>query len=239
MARIPTSGSADPSSIPVEPARLQASAKYRLWKTTVETNGCTVHKAEILLDLPRRDGTILFAMLKAEITDPEGRPLPHFALLRGPAVVIVTAVENRDTGERRFLMLRQRRIGHGGDSLEFPAGMLDELVTDPKGVAVKELAEETGLQVDPAELRPLADRPLYSSSGLDDEAIHYLGCEVKLSGADYHALEGGQRGNAEEGEFIRLGLFTYEDALKEVTSLQVRLGFHLYFETLKDGRREP
>lgn len=223
----------------LEPERLRSSAKYRLWKSALEANGCTLHKAEILLDLPRRDGTILFAMLKAEVTDPEGRQLPHFALIRGPAVIIVTAVENLDTGERRFLMLRQRRIGHGGDSLEFPAGMLDESVADPRGVAVKEIEEETGLRVDPARLHPLSDRPLYTSSGLDDESIHYFGCEVKLSGADFHALEGGHRGNAEEGEFIRLGLVAYEDALKEVTSVQVRLGFHLYFETLKGGRREP
>lgn len=236
MAPNLTPDSADPSS--PEPPRLQSSAKYRLWKSTLEANGCAVRKAEILLDLPRRDGSILFAMLKAEVTDPDGRKLPHFALLRGPAVVIVTVVENRDTGERRFLMLQQRRIGNGADSLEFPAGMLDEHVGDPKGVAVKELKEETGLDVDPAALKPLADRPLYTSSGLDDEAIHYLGCEVKLSGEAYHALEGGHRGNAEEGEFIRMVLRTYEAAVKEATSLQVRLGFHLYFDALKGGRRE-
>lgn len=239
MSANPAPGSPNPASSRVEPDRLRSSAKYRLWKSTVESNGCTVRKAEILLDLPRRDGTILFAMLKTEVADPEGRKLPGFALLRGPAVVIVTAVENADTGERRFLMLRQRRIGNGADSLEFPAGMLDEHVADPRGVAVKELEEETGLRVEASVLKPLADRPLYTSSGLDDESIHYLGCELKLPGAEYHALEGGHRGNAEEGEFIRMGLFTYEAALQEVTSLQVRLGFHLYFETLKGGRKEP
>jgi 8-oxo-dGTP pyrophosphatase MutT (NUDIX family) len=153
-------------------------------------------------------------------------------------VVIVTVVENRDTGERRFLMLRQRRIGNGADSLEFPAGMLDEHVADPKGVAVKELKEETGLEVQVSALKALAYRPLYTSSGLDDESIHYLGCEVKLPGAEYRALEGGRRGNAEEGEFIRMVLRTYEEALQEITSLQVRLGFHLYFDALKGGRRE-
>src|SRR5687768_12742573 len=140
---------------PIEPERLRASAKYRLWKSTLEANGCRVRKSEILLDLPRGDGSILFAMLKADVIDPEGRRLPGFALLRGPAVVIVTVVENRDTGERRFLMLQQRRIGNGADSLEFPAGMLDEHVDDPAGVALKELKEETGLDVERAALKPL------------------------------------------------------------------------------------
>lgn len=216
-----------------ESPRLQASAKYRAWKKTVEANGCKVGKVEILLDLPRKDGTILFAMLNAQVTDPDGRSLPSYALLRGPAVVVVTEVENRKTGERRFLMLHQRRIGNGSDSLEFPAGMLDEKVADPVGVAVKEMKEETGLDVAPESLFPLADRPLYTSAGLDDESIHYYGCRVSLDDKDYHALEGGTGGNPEEGEHIRLGLWTHEAALKEVSSLQVRLGFYLYFDAIR------
>lgn len=215
-----------------EPERLRGSAKYRAWKRAVEGNGCRVRKVDVLLDLPRRDGTILFAMLDADVADPDGRPLPRFALLRGHAAVVVTEVEERETGERRFLMLRQRRIGHGGDSLEFPAGMLDELTDDPVGVAVKELAEETGLSAPREAIFPLAERPLYSSSGLDDEAIHYFGCRLILPSAEYRALEGGHGGNAEEGEFIRLGLWTHEDAVREVSSLQVRLGFHLWFERM-------
>lgn len=211
-----------------EPARLLESPKYQAWKRNVLANGCTVRGTRILLDLPRRDKSILFAMVEVDVVDPEGRALPKFLLIRGPAVIIVTVVENQDTGERKFLMLRQRRVGHGGDSLEFPAGMLDGEVGDPVGIGVKELEEETGLKVSRDDLFPLAEGPLYSSHGLDDEAIHYYGCEVRLPAAEYHALEGGHRGNAEEGEFIRLGLWEESDAVKVVDSLQVRLGFHLW-----------
>lgn len=216
-----------------EPDRLLRSPKYLAWKRAVERNGSRVRGAELLVDIPRHDGSILFAMVKADAVDPEGRPLHQYLVLRGSAVVVVTVVENRDTGERKFLMLWQRRIGHGGDSLEFPAGMLDSDVDDPVGVAVRELEEETGLRVGREELTPLADRPLYTSSGLDDEAIHYFACRVSLPGAEFHALEGGRRGNAAEGEFIRLGLWDHPDALRAVSSLQVRLGFHLYFEKMR------
>lgn len=222
-----------------EPQRLSESPKYRAWKKIVQQAGCTVRGAKVLLDLPRRDGTILFAMVDAQVEDPDGRSLPRFLLLRGSASVIVTVVENRDSGERKFLMLRQRRIGNGGDSLEFPAGMLDSDVDDSVGVAVKELEEETGLKVGRESMVPLAERPLYSSSGLDDEAIHYFACTVALSDRDFHGLEGGQRGNAHEGEFIRMGLWDYPAAVKEVSSLQVRLGFHLYFERMQGGRQVP
>lgn len=222
-----------------EPLRLSQSPKYRAWKQEVGKAGCTVRGAKVLLDLPRRDGTILFAMVEADVVDPDGRPLPRFLLLRGSASVIVTVVVNRDTGMRKFLMLWQRRIGHGGDSLEFPAGMLDSDVDDPVGVAVKELEEETGLVVGRESIIPLADRPLYSSSGLDDEAIHYFACTVVLPDKEFHGLEGGRRGNAHEGEFIRMGLWDYPAAIREVSSLQVRLGFHLYFERMQGGRQVP
>ncbi len=222
-------------SLPGESERLLKTPKYRAWKKDLAANGCRLKSVEVLADLPKGDGSLLFALLKTRVDDPQGRPLPKYALLRGHAVVIVTEVVNGDTGERRFLMLRQRRIGHGGDTLEFPAGMLDEDVDDPLGVAVKELAEETGLEVAPGLLFPLCDKPLYTSPGLDDEAIHFFGCTLELPGDRYHALEGGETGKAEEGEFIKLGLWEYARALPQVDSAQIRLAFCLWFERLRGG----
>jgi ADP-sugar diphosphatase len=213
-----------------EPERLRQAPKYRAWKQAVEKSGCTLRKVELLAEMNKPDGSLLFAMLRTRVEDPQGRVLPAYALIRGHAVLIVTVVINRETGERKFLMLRQRRIGHGGESLEFPAGMLDEEVADPKGVAIKELKEETGLDATREHLFALCDRPLYSSAGLDDEAIFYFGCELELPPDRFHALEGGETGKAEENEYIRLGLWDYEKALPEVDSIQVRLGFSLYLE---------
>lgn len=211
-----------------EPEKLLAAPKYRVWKRTVEGNGCVIRQVELLADCCKRDGSLLFALLKTRVEDPAGRPLPAYALLRGHAVVIVTEVVNRESGERKFLMLRQRRIGSGAETLEFPAGMLDENVDDPAAVAVQELREETGLEVRRDQLIRLCERPLYTSSGLDDEAIHYFGCSLDLAPEAYRALEGGTRGKAEEGEFIRMELWDHESALPQVDSVQVRLGFCLW-----------
>ena len=65
--------------------------------------------------------------------------------------------------------------------------------------------------------------------GLDDEAIHYFGCSLELPAEEYRALDGGQRGQAEEGEFIRLELWDHDQALPHVDSVQVRLGFSLWY----------
>lgn len=219
-----------------EPERLRAAPKYGVWKKTLEANGCSVRDIELLADLPKPDGSLLFALLRARVEDPSGRALPGYALLRGHAVLIVTEVSNRDTGERRFLMLRQRRVGNGAETLEFPAGMLDEAVDDPAGVALRELAEETGLEVGRESLFPLCERPLYTSPGLDDEAVHYFGCSVELPDGEYRSLAGGLRGNAEEGEHIRLELREEAEALPHVDSAQVRLGFFLWDQYRQAGR---
>jgi ADP-sugar diphosphatase len=211
-----------------EPEKLLAAPKYRAWKRTVESNGCVFRDVEMLAECSKPDGSLLFAFLKTHIEDPAGRPLPCYALLRGHAVVIVTEVADLESGERKFLMLRQRRVGSGAETLEFPAGMVDESVDDPAAVAIRELREETGLEVRRDQLIRLNERPLYTSSGLDDEAIHFFGCSLALPSAEFHALEGGTRGKAEEGEFIRLELWDHERALPHIDSVQVRLGFCLW-----------
>jgi 8-oxo-dGTP pyrophosphatase MutT (NUDIX family) len=217
-----------------EPEAFLRSPKYRLWKRNVAASGCVLREIKSLLELTKSDGSLLFGMLATKAQDPEGRPLPGYVLIRGQAVLIVTVVVNGETGERKFLMLRQRRVAHGRDTLEFPAGMVDGDVDDPVGVAVREVHEETGLEVKREDLIALADRPLFSSPGLDDEAIHYFACVLTLPPEKFHALEGGERGVADEQEFIKLSLWDHPAALKDVDSLQVRLAFFLYFE--KFGR---
>ncbi|MEO7427563.1 MAG: NUDIX hydrolase [Fibrobacteria bacterium] len=222
-----------------ESGRLRMAPKYRAWKRTLRDNGCSLRQVELLSELNKPDGSLLFALLRTRVEDPRGRPLPAYALIRGHAVLIVTMVVDAGSGERKFLMLRQRRIGHGGETLEFPAGMLDEDVDDPVGVAIRELKEETGLDVAPGQIFPLSDRPLYSSPGLDDEAIHYFGCVLELPSRQFGALEGGETGQTHENEFIRLALVEYQQALAEVDSLQVRLGFSLFFEYRDRQAPEP
>jgi 8-oxo-dGTP pyrophosphatase MutT (NUDIX family) len=224
--------------VPGETGSLRKAPKYRAWRKSVERNGCAVLSVESLQELTKGDGSLLFALLRTRVEDPQGRPLPAYALIRGHAVIIVTEVVNRDSGERRFLMLRQRRIGHGGDALEFPAGMLDEDVADPIGVALKELKEETGLDASRDRMVSLLDRPLYTSAGLDDEAIHYFGCSLELSAGEFHALEGGETGKADEHEFIRMGLWEYDNAVGEVDSVQVMLGFTLWFQHQRRARND-
>ena len=177
---------------------------------------------------------VLFALVRADIKDPEGHELLPLVLIRGAAVVIVPVIENVDTGICRFLMVRQRRSGNGHNSLEFPAGMLDDEVAHPAKVAIKELKEETGLDLKENELIPLTDKPLYSSPGLSDESIFFYAAHVLLTNEEMEDLNGRLTGVSEEGERIRVELHSGQGAMNQVTSLQVQLAYRLFKEQLEE-----
>jgi len=211
-----------------DPDSWRDSPKVRAWEESLLTAGCSLESVEPLKILDKRSGDLLFALIEAKGRDPEGKPLLPYALIRGPACVVVPVCRNQGTGERRFLMIRQRRIGHGHMSLEFPAGMLDSDLKDPAGVAVRELEEETGLTVKPSQLRPLWNSALFSSPGLSDESIYFFTAEIETKEKVWETLEGKSAGHADEGEYITTTLKTYAEASLELNSIQPLMGFMLY-----------
>ena len=202
--------------------------KVKAWEQNLGNAGCSLDSLTALNILNKRDGNLLFALVEANGRDPEGKPLLPYALLRGSACVVVPVCRNLDSGEKRFLMIRQRRIGHGGLSLEFPAGMLDGDVHDPVETAARELEEETGVKVEPSQMKSLWIRDLFSSPGLSDESVYFYYVEIDLKEAAWKALEGGAAGHAHEGEYITTTLKTFAEALNELTSIQPLMGFLLY-----------
>ena len=211
--------------------------KVKVWKKNLTDAGCAVGEVKPLTLLNKPDGELLFALCDATVTDPQGHRLPQYVFIRGHTCIVITLVKNSVTGEERFLMIRQRRIGNGEVNLEFPAGMLDREVDAVRDVAVRELREETGLVVSPNDMRELHTGPLYSSPGASDEGIFYFGCIVSLSEADFNALDGRTAGNAADNEHITVALCTRDSAESETKSLQARLGLCLFSEYLKKIRR--
>jgi ADP-sugar diphosphatase len=204
-----------------------SSTKIKRWRETLEKAGCRVGEIEPLKILNKSNGELLFGLVKAEVKDPSGRKLLPIALIRGHASVIIPRVRNTETGEQKFVMVRQRRIGNGHDSLEFPAGMLD-YSDDPLLIAIKELQEETGLEVSQEQLISLNEEPLYTTPGLCDEGIYYFACQLDLSGEEYTKLNGAYRGNPEEGEYVHVELWDPKKVLPEMSSLPAILAFYLF-----------
>lgn len=208
----------------------QLSFKVSVWRQTVEHAGCSIEAIKELHQITKKNGSPLFSLLDTKVTSPEGKPLPNIVFIRGNATVVVPLLTNMETGEKRFLMVRQFRIGSGALSLEFPAGMLDDENDTPATIASKELFEETGLDVEEQQLYPLWPSPLYSSAGASDEAIYYFGCRVQLTDKEFNSFRNRYRENSGEHEFITVSLLTREEAESQINSLQALLGFHLFFK---------
>jgi ADP-sugar diphosphatase len=211
----------------------ESEPKIIAWKESLTRHGCVLNKINPEHLFYRKNGELLFALLTIDAVDPQGYALPSLVLVRGHACVIVPLVVNVQSGAERFLMIRQRRNGNGAESLEFPAGMLDRDVSDPVGVAVKEVLEETGLTVKRQELWSLHDKPLLTSAGLLDEGIFYYGCRIELDNEQFNAFEGRIAGAVHEDEHIKVTLCTREQAEAQTYSTQVLLGFHLFEQHVK------
>ncbi|MBN1577914.1 MAG: NUDIX hydrolase [Chitinispirillaceae bacterium] len=202
--------------------------KVDQWRRNVSRAGCMINTVSFLKEIFRKNGDHLFSLLDVDVEAPEGYRLPHIVFIRGHAVVVVPLLVNRDNGEERFLMVRQRRIGNGRSCLEFPAGMIDRPDDDPADVAVRELFEETGLGSIREELVRLAAQPLYSSAGASDEAVFFFGCVKQLPGDEFTAFHHRAGGNDAENEHIAVDLLTREEAEPQLTSIQARLGLYLF-----------
>jgi NTP pyrophosphohydrolases including oxidative damage repair enzymes len=210
--------------------------KVRAWKDSVVKAGCTILSLSPLNTFYKKNNELLFALLRADVSDPKGNKLHDILFVRGHACIVVPQIRNKTTDEKAFLMIRQRRIGNGTVNLEFPAGMLDRNIHIPEKVAVKELFEETGLKVLVTDLFPLCDRPLLSSPGASDEGIYYFGCSVTVAGHRFTEFEGRVISGVSENENIAVTLKSRRQAEKETTSLQARLGFYL-FENFQKKQR--
>jgi ADP-sugar diphosphatase len=201
--------------------------KVQAWLESLERAGCTVHSIEPDKLYHKRNGELLFGVFRTDVHDSEGNRIPPIAVVRGNAVIVVPLIRNQSSGEERYLMVLQRRIGNGRLNLEFPAGMLDRDTHDPEGVAVRELHEETGLSVDRSDLFPLHHAALNTSVGLLDEAVYFYGCRLHVDDERFRAFDGARSDELSEHEHITTILKTARQIEQEAASTQTILGLRL------------
>lgn len=206
----------------------QDEPKVQRWRSQLAGNGTAIRSMTPEWLYHKRNGELLFGAFRVDAVDKDGYTYPSVVILRGHAVVVVPRLRNRDTGEQRYLAILQPRIGNGCVNLEFPAGMLDRQIDDPRGVAVRELHEETGLDVNPDRMQLLHPRPLHTSVGLLDEGIYFYGCSVELTEPRYRSFDNRQSGSASENEQITTVLRTADQIHREAQSVQTILGVMLF-----------
>lgn len=207
--------------------KLEDALKYRDWRAALAQNQVQVQAVNELHTVRKPGGEVLFSLLHVQAQAAEGAGIPGVVLLRGHFVSVLTVLIEQETGRRWVLMVRQPRVATGGWFVECPAGMCDS-ESDPLKVALKEVSEETGLQLQPHQLHRMNQEPLYSSPGLLDEGGYFFYCELFMPAAEIAALQGKHTGAADEHEQIRLLVTTLDEGMLLMRNVSGLLQILLY-----------
>lgn len=206
---------------------LESAHKVQIWLRNLRRNGVEVHGVETLFSKFKSDGDLLFGLVNLDATVPEGHKILPLCFLKGEVVSVLICFIDRDTSEKFLLLVRQRRICNGALIYEHPAGMVDG--TDaPLDVALREVAEETGLVITAELVHRLNEEPLFPSSGTSDEAMYLYYAELELSRAEIFRYDGQSTGSGSENEHIQTCIVPLADAKRLVTNACGLLNIYLY-----------
>ncbi len=99
---------------------------------------------------------------------------------KGPDGVTIYALGGPDRD--RVVLVRQYRFPVGDYVYEFPAGLVED-GEDYREAAVREMKEETGMELEPLEVDPMYEKPLFMTDGLTDEncAMVYGYCSGEIT----------------------------------------------------------
>ena len=206
---------------------LSQTPKYTRWVALLEENGLDVHDVKEVYTKVRAADDMLFALVELDATTPEGHKIPPVCFIKGEIVSVLVCLIDEATGEKYNLLVKQRRICSGGVIYEQVAGMVDR-DDNPLDVAVKEVAEETGVEVRHDQVHRLNDEVLFSTTGTSDEAMHFYYCELRMSKEQiwsYHAQNTGEEG---EYEHIVTHVTTFPEAKKLTTNCNCLLNIYMY-----------
>lgn len=206
---------------------LESAHKVQIWLRNLRRNGVEVHGVETLFTKFRADGDLLFGLVNLHATVPEGYKILPLCFLKGEVVSVLICLIDRDTREKFLLLVRQRRICNGAMIYEHPAGMVDG--TDaPLDVAVREVAEETGLEIRAEQVQGLNEEPLFPSSGTSDEAMYLYFVELERNREEIFRYDGQSTGSGSENEYIQTCVVPIAEAKRLVTNACGLLNIYLY-----------
>ena len=218
-----------------KPQELKDSVKYQTWRSHLEQNQIKINDVEELhVERTDKDGSVLYALLNVDADAPEGNKLNSICFLKGDAVSILVVLIDEQTDDKYVLLVKQRRICDGSELYEHPAGMVDEADESPVDVAARELEEEAQLTVSPDELKPLFDKPLFSSTSTSDEALHFFYLERRLPLAKIKAMHGRQTGEEGENEHMQLHIVTLSDAHRLIRNIHGVMSHLQYLKLIGD-----
>ncbi len=212
--------------------KFEDSFKFKSWRDVLLKHNIKINSIKELHTVNKGNGEMLFTLVHIDAVDPDNHKLLPVVLIRGHFVSVVTCLVEKETGNKYFLLVKQRRVANGDIFYEHPAGMCDS-EPDPWKVAIKEVGEETGLQITRDNLRMLHPEPLYSSAGLLDEAGYFFACDIPLSREEIDTYRNKSAGAIDENEVIVTHVCTLSEVFTLIRNTNGLLATHLYLQDVK------
>ena len=204
-------------------ALVAESAQFDAWLARMDRR-FRIRRIEVQAADTRFHGGLLFAKLKADVTDPDGRTIPGSVFLRGDAAAVLIVL--RDGPRAWALLTVQPRFPVGVfDSVEIPAGMCDNQ-GDFIGTAAREVQEETGISVRGADLKLLGE--FAPSGGGSDERIQLFLYERDATADEITSLQGKLTGMHAEHERMHLLLVPLEELPRHTRDIKALLAYGCY-----------
>ncbi|OWM87760.1 hypothetical protein CDL15_Pgr016456 [Punica granatum] len=227
------------------------SSLFKQWlknlqcETGVLANGAATLRQVLIQGVDMFGNSIGFLKFKADIFDKEtGKKVPGIVFARGPAVAVLVLLDSG--GVTYAVLTEQVRVPVGRCILELPAGMLDDDKGDFVGTAVREVEEETGIQLnleDMVDLTAFLDSStgnrIFPSPGGCDEDISIFLYRGTVDEEKIKQLQGKETGLRDHGELIKVRVVPYEKLWRSTADAKVLMAIALYEMAKKDGLLPP
>ncbi|KAL2902311.1 Nudix hydrolase 14 chloroplastic [Bienertia sinuspersici] len=216
------------------------SSLFQQWLKNLQAENGALNNRAMSLDKVIIQGVdyfgnrIGFVKFKADIVDNElGKKVPGIVFARGPAVTILILLESE--GET-YAILTEQFV------LELPAGMLDDDKGDFVGTAVREVEEETGIQLNKEDmveltafLDPSTGGKVFPSPGGCDEELSVFLYRKQVDKEIIQQLQGKKTGLQEHGELIKVHVVPYAQLWRSTADAKVLMAVALYEMAKRDG----
>ncbi|GAA0158831.1 pyrophosphatase [Lithospermum erythrorhizon] len=226
------------------------SSLFKQWLKNLETetgllaNGDMLVKQVLIQGVDMFGKRLGFLKFKADVVDKKtGKKVPGIVFARGPAVaVLVLLISDEET---YAVLTEQARVPVGKLILELPAGMLDDDNGDFVGTAVREVEEETGIQLNLNDvidltdfLEPTGQRVFPSPGGCDEEISLFL-YRATVSKEKIKELQGKETGLRDHGELIKVHIVPYSKLWRTTADAKTLVAIALYEMANREGLLPP
>ncbi|PON64079.1 Dihydroneopterin triphosphate diphosphatase [Trema orientale] len=227
------------------------SSLFKQWLKNTQSESGILSGGALYLDRVLIQGVDMFGKrigflkFKADIFDKAtGEKVPGIVFARGPAVAVLILLDSED--ETYAVLTEQVRVPVGRLILELPAGMLDDDKGDFVGTAVREVEEETGINLnvgDMIDLTALLDSStgcrVFPSPGGCDEEISVFLYRGQVEKGVIAQLQGKETGLREHGELIRVRVVPYDILWRMTADAKVLTAIALYEMAKREGLLPP